>query len=265
MKLGFRVLLQGAPGDGKSTALNTLSEQCGLDTYVAMLEPGEHVLRPHPKMHYSYISTYKMSWAKMRERAVKIRSLSNEMLQKTDGDKQSFPQFYELMELMNNFIDQKGVSHGDVDAWGHDKVIVVDCLTGLSKITKTLAVGDKPALTQPDYQVVMNTIQNTLDKYTLDCTCHVVVLAHLESERDGVTGAIKRMPSTVGKQLAPLIPGNFSESVLAYREGSKFLWSTLNDKYILKHFYLPMSNTIHPSFKPIYEGWKKRQEEDNTK
>jgi len=81
MKLGFRVLLQGAPGDGKSTALNSLSEQCGLDTYVAMLEPGEHVLRPHPKMHYSYISTYKMSWAKMKQSADKIRKLSNEMLQ----------------------------------------------------------------------------------------------------------------------------------------------------------------------------------------
>jgi len=198
MKLGFRVLLQGAPGDGKTFSLNTLTKECGLDTFVVLLEPAEHVLENHPKMHYSYLSTYKKTWVQMAKGAEEIRKLSNSQLQSKDGNKQDFKQFYELMEILNNFVDQRGNSFGCSEDWTHDRVLVIDSLTGLSKITQTLAVGDKPALTQPDYQVVMNTIAGLIDKLALDITCHIVLISHLASEQDELTGAIKRMPWTVG-------------------------------------------------------------------
>jgi len=262
MKLGFRVLLQGAPGDGKTFSLNTLTKECDLNTFVVLLEPAEHVLESHPKMHYSYLSTYKKTWKQISVGAERIRKLSNAQLQITDGNKKDFLQFYELMEILNNFTDQRGESFGCSEEWGHNSVLVIDSLTGLTKITQTLAVGDKPCLTQPDYQVVMNTLAGLIDKLALDLTCHIVLIAHLASERDELTGAIKRMPWTFGQKLAPIIPKDFPDSVLAYRDGTKFRWSTLNDKYILKHALLPMSADQRPSFKPIYDGWKKRQEEE---
>jgi len=258
-KRGWRTLLQGQPGTGKSTALNSLVETCGLEVFCVMLEPGMHVLKPNPKMHWKYINTFTQSWDTLREAAVSIRSFKRDALVAMDGHKSEFKQYFDFLVSLNNFTDEEGKKYGSVEDWGTDRVLVIDGLTGLSKIAMSLVTGDRVARTVSDYGLAMGNLENLLDKITLSLKCHFVLISHLESEKDETSGAYRTMVSTLGNKLAPLVPANFSESVLAYRQGKEFLWSTLDSSAVLKHFYLPMANDLEPTFTQLHESWKAKE------
>lgn len=257
---GFRVILQGLPGSGKSTALNTLAKDCGLETFIVFLEKGMHVLEPDPKIHWAYIPTMVQSWESMLKNAKKIQRYSRKELLEMLPDTRSFPQFFDLINLLNNFTDHEGKEYGDVCEWGTDKALVVDGLTGLSKIAMSLGIGDKPVRHKSDWGLAMAYLETFIDKITESLNCHLVLIAHVEKEEiiSPDAGLRPNMVSTLGQKLAPLIPNNFPDVILAHRRQKEFLWSTLNGNFVLKHFHLPLQNDLKPSFLPLYEDWKKR-------
>lgn len=257
-KSGFRVILEGMPGSGKTSSLNTLAEECGLETFIAFLEPGSHVIRPHHNIHYNRIKTMTQSWESMRENAKKIQNYGRKELFEQIPDTRSFPQFFELLELLNNFTDIDGNEYGDVCDFGPDKVLIIDGLTGLSKIAMSLVIGDRPVRHISDYGIAMDNLQKFIDKCTESLNCHFVLVSHLEREHDEVTGGIYNMVSTLGQKLAPVIPNEFTDVILCKRDGADFLWSTLEHDYTLKHFYLPLSDNIPPTFKGVYDSWKEK-------
>jgi hypothetical protein len=90
------------------------------------------------------------------------------------------------------------------------------------------------------------------------CRCHFVLTAHVEREVDQVFGGVKLTVSTLGKALAPKIPPMFSDVILSYREGAKFLWSTDNAQADLKARNLPIRSGLEQNFTAIVERWKSR-------
>ena len=253
---GTRTILQGLPGSGKSTALNTWVEDCGLELFTVFLEKGMHTRKPHPKYHYTYIPTMAQSWAGMIKNAKQIQSLSRKQLLKITPDTASFPQFFDLLNLLNNFKDSEGTEYGDVCEWGTDRVLAMDGLSGLSKIAMSLAIGDRPVRDISDYGIAMQNLETFIDKLTESLTCHLVLLAHVEKEPNEVTGISQNMVSTLGQKLAPVLPNNFPDVILAHRQRERFLWSNLNDSFVLKHFHLPLSDKLEPTFLPLFNDWK---------
>jgi hypothetical protein len=86
--------------------------------------------------------------------------------------------------------------------------------------------------------------------------CHFVLVTHIEREIDELSGASRTMVSTMGRKLAPMIPPNFGDVVLAKKEGTEFSWSTAESGVDLKGAFLPISGKLSPSFQPLLSKWK---------
>jgi hypothetical protein len=122
----------------------------------------------------------------------------------------------------------------------------------------SLVVGGKPVKSQADWGIAMDQIEKLVRQLTDGCKCHFVLTAHVEREVDLVFGGVRVTVSTLGRALAPKIPPMFSDVILTYREGTKFLWSTANPQADLKARNLPLADGMPPTFKPIIDKWKSR-------
>jgi hypothetical protein len=256
---GVKVLLMGPTGTGKTFSLQTLLET-GLDVYCVFLEQNYEEVTKHPEVKWMYIPAANPSWADLIDSARKINTLSNESLQKLVGiNRSAYCQFIDLLNGLCEFKDRRtGKTYGDVSSWGPDKVLAIDNLSGISIMSRNLAVGSKPIMTQPDWGVSMDNIKKFIDKCVYDLACHFILLAHVEPEKDEVTGSIKNMVSTLGRKLAPVIPPGFTDSILAVREGTSFYWSTADSRTDLKAIHLPVQDKIQPSFVPLIRDWAKK-------
>ena len=259
---GFNVLLEGPTGTGKTFSLRTLIE-AGVTPFCIFTEPGYEVLEdiPADKCHWKYIPPASVGWDSLLESAQKINQMTYDSLSKLGGvNKQHYKQFMEVITNLHNFTcDRTGEEFGDVSTWGPDRAIVIDGLSGLSQMAMDLVVGSKPTKAMPDWMMAQDNLQRLLDKLSNDTNCHFILIAHIEPEKDEVTGGTQLMASTLGRKLAPKLPRNFSDVVLARREESKFYWSTTNARADLKARNLPLSDTIEPSFKLMHEKWSARR------
>ena len=256
---GPKVLLMGATGTGKTSSLKTLVEIPGMEVFAIFTEPRYDILGKEilDKIHWRYIAPSTADWKTLIQSAKLVNMISNESLQKMSGVAgPAYTQLIDLMSLCNNFIDQNKVAYGDVLTWGTQRVLWLDGLTGISKMARKLRVGAKTVLTQPDWGVSMTMIQELVDTLVNGTYCHLVLVAHIEREVDEITGASKTMVSTMGKKLAPLIPPNFGDVVLAKKEGTQFSWSTAETGYDLKGAFLPISDNLDPSFQPLIKQWQ---------
>jgi hypothetical protein len=189
-------------------------------------------------------------------------SQSNKAIQEASGKSSGFRQFFQVIGALRQFVADDGTNWGNVSTWGTNRVLVIDNLTGLTRAAKYCAVGSKQALSQPDYQVVMNTLESLLDTI-LDAThCHVVLLSHLASEKDEVQGGERFFPYTIGNKLAPNIPNKFSDVILTKGEGGAFSWSTSDSRVALSARHLPVSAKLEPKFSQLFTtpevGWLAR-------
>ncbi|HEX6824756.1 MAG TPA: AAA family ATPase [Nitrospiraceae bacterium] len=256
---GFNAMLIGPTGTGKTTSLKTLVDTPGLEVFAVFTEPrydmlGTEILN---KIHYRYIAPTPPKWTTMIDTARLINKLSNDALQKMNSISGSeYAQYVDVLMLFNNFVDQHGMSFGDVSTWGTNRVLWIDGLTGINKMIRGLRVGSKPVLTQPDWGVMMAQVQNFVDAVVCGTYCHVVLVTHVEREIDEVTGASHVMVSTLGRKLAPLLPTNFGDVILAKKEGTKFSWSTAEINVSLKGAFLPNQSELAPSFVPLLNAWK---------
>jgi hypothetical protein len=256
---GANVLLMGPTGTGKTTSLKTLVDIPGLEVFAIFTEPRYDILGKDllDRIHWRYIAPSTANWQTLINSARSVNTMSTESLQKVNSPAGSaYNQMIDLMVLCNDFIDQNGQSFGDVLTWGTNRVLWLDGLTGISKMARKLKAGAKTVLTQPDWGVSMTMIQEFIDTLVNGTYCHMVLVAHVEREVDEITGATKTMVSTMGRKLAPMIPPNFGDVVLATKSGNDFSWSTAESGYDLKGAFLPNSSKLPPSFGPLLKQWQ---------
>ncbi len=252
---GFNTLLMGPVGSGKSTAIGTL-QGSGLEVFVLFLDTSAEVVPKWPGLHWRYIPPSRPSWATLISNAKLINTLSSEGLQKTSMSRETCLEFMDILNLCNDFVDQDGKHFGDVTTWNTDRIFVIDPLTGLNKMSRNLAVGFKPNPTQPEWGTMMANLSQFIDTLCLNTRCHFVLTAHVDPEKDEASGMVKNMAATLGRKLAPTLPVNFSDVILAKRLGTQFYWSTADAQTDTKPRHVPISDKIPPDFKLILKSWQ---------
>lgn len=257
---GFRVLLLGPTGTGKTFSIRTLVE-AGLVPFVISTEPGiTSVLGdiPPEKLHWKYIPPAQAGWDVMLSNAQKIHTMSFKALSSLEQiDRKNYGQFLEVVSACANFVcDRTGESFGSVDTWGTDRVLVMDSLTGLSKMAMNLVVGAKPTKAMGEWGVAMDNLERLMDRWTCGIPCHFMMTSHLEREKDEITGAIKNFPSTLGTKLPPKVPLLFDDVLMCKRAAKDFYWTVNDPNTDLKSRHLPMEDKIDPTFVTLFNNWK---------
>jgi len=261
-------MLMGPAGSGKTHSIGTLVD-AGIEVFYLALEPGlESVLGywtdrglPIPaNLHWHTVKAPDTSFLDMLDTATKINTFSLEMLAKmVDPNKSRYNQYMEVFKVLNDFEDQRtGAKFGAVNTWSTDRALVIDSLTGLNTAALNLVIGGKPVRSQSDWGIAQQQLEGLLRKLCDGCSCHFVLLAHVERESDLVLGGVKLMASTLGKALAPKIPAMFSDVILTVRQGDKWTWDTANVMADLKTRNLPIKSDNPPSFEPIVRKWQAR-------
>ena len=265
---GVNVCLLGPAGTGKTFSIGTLVDS-GVETFYLNLEQGLETLlgywtdrgKPIPaNLRWHKLAQPTASWAEMIKNAELINTMSLDSLSKmSDPNKSKYNQFIGLLRALNDFPDDRtGKTFGPVNSWTSSRALVIDGLTGLSAAAMSLVVGGKAVRSQSDWGIAQDQVEKILRMLCDGCSCHLVVLCHVEREPDVVTGGTKLMPSTLGKALAPKISPMFSDVILAARNGDKWLWDTANPMADLKTRNLALAANLPPDFAPIINKWKSR-------
>jgi hypothetical protein len=260
---GIKVLNYGAPGTGKTHAVRTLLD-AGLEVFCIFTEPGMEVLSDTDpsKLHWNYIPPATPGWDAMIKNADMITKFDAATLQKQPGmNKQAYTQFIDLLKVCQNYTCQRtGKSYGDINAFGTDKAIVLDSLSGLNTMLLDHAVGGKPIKSQPDWGIAIDNEERFLTMLCMGLKSHFVLNAHADRETDLVLGGIKLMPNALGKKLPPIIGRFFSDVIYSKREGEKWTWSTTGaGDADTKARNLAWSDKIEQSYGPLIRKWKERQ------
>lgn len=258
---GIKVMLIGGTGTGKTTAIKTLIE-AGVTPMCVFTEPSFDVLGdiPADRLHWHYISPMADTMEGLRSMVRNIGMMSYEQLTKMQDPHRSANNMvlpmYDL--LMDYKCQRTGKAFGNVGTWGTDRALVIDSLSGLSKAAVAAVVGDRPAMSPPDYMVAQSIVGKFIDFMCVSLHCHFVLTAHAERETDPAFGGTKIMASAIGRALSPILPRNFTDVILTKRNGTTFVWDTADPQADLKARNAPISATLPPSFVPLLAAWRKR-------
>lgn len=265
------VLLQGASGAGKTSAIVTLLE-AGIEVFVIGTEPGyvdslidrvRFLGLNMNLLHWHTCLPATEGWDALDEMTSQIGTKDFEGLSKIKGigkDKTRVPAMNFLFALKDFHCERTNQSYGSFTTWDDSRALVVDSLSGLSIISWYLTVGNKPTGAPGEWNIAMNYIEALLMKINSDRKCYFVLTAHIEKEMDEISGVMRVMTSTLGRKLAPKIPRFFGEVIYAIRtiDDPKFRWSTIDRSADLKNRILPVGDKLLPSFVQIVEGHKNR-------
>lgn len=270
---GANVLIQGGSGAGKTHSLGTLVEYCqanGLEFFLMALEPGYESLlgyftdrgKPIPDcLHWHHLARgQEKGLDALTKKVEQIGKMSQEALHSIKDMTRSTRNYYfDMLTAMKDFPCQRtGETFGNVFNWGTNRVFAMDSLSGLGNVAMSLVVGTKPTKSQPDWGIAQDIMEEFLRQMCEAARCHFVLLAHIEREKDEISGGTKITVSAPGQKLAPKIPPLFSDVIQAYRNGTEFLWSTAAPQADLKTRNLPLSEKIPPDFAQIFNRWQSR-------
>lgn len=112
---------------------------------------------------------------------------------------------------------------GDPSTWGEQVVVVIDSLTNAAAAAFRYVQAMNPAAKEPQtyYFAAQNLIMNLI--YLLcseNFATHVLVLAHLNYEKNDEGQLLKGFPKSVGSALNTSIATNFNTALLVAKEGS---------------------------------------------
>jgi len=266
---GFNVLLEGDAGTGKTHSIGTLVD-AGMKVSYLALESGIESLFGYwadrgksipPNLSWHVLKAPEASLEQLIKNAELVNAVSFDSLTKmSDPNRSKYNQFISFLHALNNFTDQRtGEILGPVNKWGPDRVLVIDSLSGINRAAMEMVVGGKPVKSMSDWGLAQDSVERILRLLTNDCSCHFVLIAHVERETDQVMGGSKITVATLGKALAPKIPMLFSDVIYSYREGKDFYWSTANSSVALKTRNLPIADKLSPDFKAIISKWSSRK------
>lgn len=268
---GSKTLLLGNPGSGKTSAIATLV-QAGLEVGVLITDPGgeeslydamERLRLPLDRLHTKYIPPASADFTTILDLGKKVSAMDYASITtiKSGIGKSDHQQFLQVIDTCNNFIaDRSGVRLGPVDSWGPDRAFVIDSATGLNVMCMALMIGAKPGAHQGEWGVAMNMEEQFIMKLCSDLRCFFVLTAHIEREMDETQGKPMRMAAFLGRKLAPKIPRLFSDVIEQKRDGTKHFWSTVGSDIDLKQRNIAAGADITPSFVPLVENWRRRQD-----
>lgn len=257
MMPGPKILNMGVPGVGKSWALQTILK-AGFKPFVVFAEQPTPVLTKNPDIKWTAIKPRNISFGDMVEYATKVNTNSIDFLSKAnDPNRQESNQFIQLLSALNDFVDSPTGEHfGPVDEWGPKRVLAIDGLTGITKMVLDLVTGSRAIRSYPEWNVAQDQMSRFIDKLT-SIHCSVIVLAHLEPERDEVSGRVMNYPSTIGKKLPPTLARGFDEALYSVRaEGQKFFWDNTATDVGVKTRYLPPSEKLPQDYSAILRRWE---------
>lgn len=262
--VGPKVLLLGAPGAGKTTAIIT-ALKAGLKTYVVFTEAGQSALMKALTVHkvteeekkrlfFAYVKPGGSSFKVLKEQADKVNKAA-EFGKMEGGSRTNYNQLVQVMQLCANFVDQNGVEHGGIDTFGADCAVFIDGLSGLSDMAMKLTIGAKPVPTLQDWGVAIKQVDDFVKQFA-NIDAFVCVIAHVAMERDEVSGKVLQYANTLGKQLGPTLGRHFNEVIMArFDEASGATWATIDKNADLKATYLPHKQGMKADFKQIIDGW----------
>src|SRR5690606_35138898 len=210
---------------------------------------------------WKYIHPGTSGWSALIDSATKINSMTYKALSNLeDINKRQYGQFIQVLNTLVNFkCDRTGEEFGCVDNWSTDRALILDSMSGISSMAMKLVVGTKPVRSQGDWGVAMNNLEELIEKLCTGVVCHFILTAHMEREKDEVSGSVALMPSTLGQKLSPKIPRNFDNVIECYQHApGNFRWRTVSAQAKLKSRHLPLESGLEPSFYPIIENWKQK-------
>ena len=264
-------MIMGDVGSGKSYSIGTFL-QADLTVLAILTEPGaedsiyqcieDNDLNAE-NFHWIYIPFANTSWQTLTDQFRLIQNMNYKDLAdiKSGIGKKTYTQLSEMYGHLQNFVcPRTGKVFGDVTKLDHNHALVLDSISGLNKMCMSLVVGAKPTAHQGEWGVAMNVEEGIIDKFTSDMNCFFACTAHLDRVRDEVLGTYNITPMFIGNKLAPKMGRMFTEIVLAKREENGYVWSNMDSKANVKHRFLTPSATGKPSFVPLVEAWRKRNE-----
>lgn len=263
----FNVLLMGQIGTGKTYSSRTLiTENLVDELFILSVEPGIHTIMgdmPKDRVHWKYVEPASTDWDTLIQAAELTNKYGAEQLQKMQWpQKQEYQQFLEVYRALSDFTcDRTGENFGPVDSWGPNRALVVDGLSGLSQMALQLVVGAKPIKSQPEWGMAQSNLMNLLNKLVYSTKCTFILNAHVTRQKDEVSGGTFVTLDAIGKAIAPDIPKPFDEVIFAWKDGSKFYWSTERDQTDLKARILPHGDKLPPNFSQLYEAYEKLSKE----
>lgn len=264
------MLIMGPPGTGKSWSLHTLLA-AGLEVFIIATEPNavdtildacERNGVSTDKLHWTTIMPVSAGWSTLGEMARQINLLGYEDLGKIksgiERTKTGRPA-QRLIETLANFhCDHCKREFGDCEAWGDDRALVLDSLSGLNDIALRCHIGMKPTAHQGEWGVAMN-FESEIIKALTRLPCYTVLIAHIDRDYNVVTQTTTISPGALGAKLGPKIGREFSEVVLAKRVKDQFVWSTSEVNTDVKNRSLAISDSLLPNFQPIVDAHRRRK------
>lgn len=259
---GPKVLLMGDSGTGKTHAIRTLID-VGVTPFVIATEQNcIQTLKDIPagKWHYKFINAQpENNWGNLQDMLSKVNKLSYENLTKVqDPNKSSYNQLLDVLTTCNKFVcDCHKEDFGDVSLWDNSRALVIDGLSGLSDMAMGLTVGNKPVRSMPDWGVSQNSLKSIIAQLTTAVRCPFILIAHIDREKDEITGGTSVTVKTLGQKLGPDLPRMFSDVIRAKREGNKFSWDTADSQATVVSRNIPIASNQAPSFVPLFTNWRK--------
>lgn len=174
----------------------------------------------------------------------------NSQYKEADPKRRNYTRYLEVLKATINFVDTATeTSFRKVDTWGEDTVLVLDNLTVISDAIRLSVLGGKIDTSLPEWGVMQKLLMDFLRQITEELTCNVVLIAHPHIAMDAVNNIYRIYPDSLGKSLCNQIPTLFTETVWAYRSGTKFYWATVHKKALTRVSQLPLSEQLEPDFK----------------
>lgn len=271
---GTNTLLEGPSGTGKTHSIGTMvdyGKDLGLEVFVLALESGLESLLGYWTDRGAEVPT-NLHWHKLDmadgasafgallAKADDIGRMTETSLFKVeDMARAQRNHFSKLIRQLMNFTCQRdGKQYGDVSHWGPNRALVIDGLTGLGVAAWSMVIGNKPTKSPGEWLRAQDNLEGLIRNLCDNSRCHFTLIAHVEREKDELTGGTKIMTSTLGNKLAPKLPPMFSDVILAQRLGTKFMWSTANEQVDLKTRNLPIRADLPPDFLQILQKWQSR-------
>lgn len=265
---GTNTLILGAPGAGKTHSLTT-AVRAGLKLAVLVTDPGgeETLLEAMEKeklsldnLYTKYVAPSSSSWDALLAMADMVQRYNYKGLTeiKSGIKKDDYTAYLDMLDQLVNFESDDGRTVGDVTELGPDWMLAIDSASGINAMAMALMVGSKPVSNPGEYQVAMNMEEQLIYKLCADSRCFFTLTAHVDKVMNEVMGVPLLSAAFLGQKLAPKVPRIFSDVVLAYREDTRFYWSTVAPNADLKKRTLPFDDKLDQDFGAIVEVWKAR-------
>lgn len=268
---GFKTLLIGEAGAGKTHVTRTLLAT-GIQPLVLSTEPGMRALArcetancsicktvpaDAPAIPWAYVSPMPGDITTLLRQAELINTRDQKFLCNiNDGDRKLYNQYWQVLKLIENYVDNTGKSWGPVAGWNTDRALIFDGLGALGDMAMNSFVGKRPLYDKSDYQVAQIAVKNLIILLTCQFRCHVVVIGHVDRGENEL-GSGRITVSTVGRKLAPELPKWFDDMPHAEKNGDKFTWSTARPSAVCKNRNLPLNAALAPDFRQIVEAWQR--------